>query len=167
MADMVNDCVTRLVAYNGSLQIAHWKADTVTNEHKALGDLYDSMIDHTDKFAEVFMGKYGKTFQFPKDCRIIDLGKTPCGYGMKLVERLKSEFTAGKDDDLLNILADMEASLNKAKYLLKEFDSVPAETEEPEGEEEEKPEATEIEVEVTKKKVPYNRVAEALRRRLS
>ena len=57
MKESPDDTIARLVAYNGSLQIAHWRADTITNEHKALGDLYDTMVEKTDDFAEVFMGK--------------------------------------------------------------------------------------------------------------
>lgn len=112
------DCIARLVAYNGSLQIAHWLADTVTNEHKALGELYESMVDFTDEFAEVYMGKYGVP-TFPKDAKIEDITKDTVGKGLELVEMLQGHFVTGEDDDLLNILADMSAKLNKTAYLLK------------------------------------------------
>lgn len=116
---MEKDCLSRLVAYNGSLQIAHWKADTVTNEHKALGDLYDSMVELVDDFAEVYMGKYG-VVSFPKDAMIEDITEEPASEGLEIVKDAQGKFKVGEDDDLLNILADMSSALNKAKYLLKE-----------------------------------------------
>jgi len=160
----VADCVSRLVAYAGSLHIAHWLADTVTNEHKALGDLYDEISEQTDKFAEVYMGKYGE-ITFPKDAKITDVTGAPAGYGVTLVTKLQKEFTAGKDDELLNILADMSAALNKAKYLLKET----GEPEEAEAEITEEPEEAEGEASVTVVKTGkgMNPVAEALRRKLT
>lgn len=117
--DNVDELIHKLVAYNGGLQIAHWMADTVTNEHKALGELYDSMIALTDDFAEVYMGKYG-VMAFVPNIKIEDLGKSPCAKGCDLVYQICENFDEEEDSDLLNILADMKIALNKAKYLLKE-----------------------------------------------
>jgi hypothetical protein len=105
-----------LVAYNGSLLMAHWAADTVTNEHKALGDLYDSMVELTDSFAEVYMGKCGVVEPTEQTITVLS---NPTEEGLSLVEDLLSNFTEGEDDDLINILADMQAALHKAQYLLK------------------------------------------------
>lgn len=115
----VGECLFDLVAYNGSLQVAHWKANTITNEHKALGDLYDSMVGLTDTFAEAYMGKYGVVEMIPS-CPLMDVTSSPVADGEKIVEDLQEYFKAGEDDDLLNILADMMGTLHKAKYLLKE-----------------------------------------------
>jgi hypothetical protein len=117
--DSQEECIPQLVAYNGSLQIAHWRANTVTNEHKTLGDLYEQMVGFADEFAEVYMGKYG-VVGFPSDAVIRDLGKKPITEGLNIVNSAQKYFDAGKDDDLLNILADIKIALNKAKYLLKE-----------------------------------------------
>ena len=113
-----DECLHELVAYNGSLQIAHWRADTITNEHKTLGDLYDTMIGLTDSLAETFMGKYG-VIDFVSDIVIEDISEKPVAKGLEIIDDLYSYMT-DKDDDLLNIIADMEIALNKAKYLLKE-----------------------------------------------
>lgn len=111
-----SECICSLVAYNASLLLAHWRADTVTNEHKALGDLYEKMSDLVDDFAEVTMGKYGLV----DTCsgKITTL-KNPAAEGLEIVEEAQGEFTVGQDDDVLNILADMSAALNKTAYLLK------------------------------------------------
>jgi hypothetical protein len=129
MAENTSECLVRLLAYVSSVHVAHWLADTVTNEHKVLGDLYDGMTGMTDDFAEVYMGKYGMV-QFPDDAEIEDVRNAPCSKGLELVQRLQSEFKAGPDDDLLNILADMSTLLNKSRYLLKESRNAPRAIEE-------------------------------------
>ena len=106
--------ITKLVAYNGSLLLAHWRANTVTNEHKALGDLYESMSELTDDLAEVCMGKHG-LIEITEEC----IGKldNPPADGLEIVEQLMKEYKG--EEDLTNILADMQIALNKAAYLLK------------------------------------------------
>lgn len=166
--EKVNGCLAELVAYNGSLQIAHWLADTATNEHKALGELYEAMIDLTDNFAEVYMGKHG-VISFPDDTEIEDITDAPVAAGLQEVERLQGYFEAGKDDDLLNILADMQSALNKAKYLLKETSKPIEKSEEPE-EKEEKEEAAPIRAVGMKVKIvkaPPTRIASILKKKFS
>lgn len=116
--DLVVGCIGELVAYNLALQIAHWQANTVTNEHKALGELYESMVDLADMFTETYMGKT-KVIPFPK-VEIIDVSDKPCSKGIEIVHELQEYFETPEDDDVLNILADMLIALHKAKYLLKE-----------------------------------------------
>jgi len=115
----VSTCIAELIAYVGSLHIAHFLADTKTNEHKTLGDLYESMNDLTDEFSEVYMGAYGMV-TFPDDAVISDVTDAPVGEGLELVSKLQTYFVPGTDDDLLNILADMASTLHKSAYLLKE-----------------------------------------------
>lgn len=132
----MNDCselICDLVAYNASLNIAHWRADTKSNEHNALGSLYDALVGETDKFAEIYMGKYG-VVSF-STCELTDIKDAPAE-GLKIVEELQSHFKAGEDDDLLNSLADMSAALNKAAYLLKTQPEESTESEEEEVKEE-------------------------------
>jgi len=109
-----------LVAYNGSLQLAHWCADTKSNEHRTLGKLYEIMLELVDDYAEVCMGKHGLIDKsaIGTDCCLTVLTNPP-EEGLELVVKLRGSLTAGEDDDLLNILADMSAALNRAKYLLK------------------------------------------------
>lgn len=112
----VPDCVGKMMGFNTALQMSHWQADTVTNEHKALGDLYGALVGLLDEFAEVYMGRYG-ALEFQKIQ--VEKLKKPCSEGLEIVEELKEEL----DEDqigLENIVADMEIALLKAKYLLKE-----------------------------------------------
>jgi DNA-binding ferritin-like protein len=113
--------ILNFVAFNANLQIAHWQADTKLNTHKALGDLYDEMIDLTDKLAEVNAGKIGNT-----DFDGAEMNLTPgvaikelLAEGMSNVAAARAELTTGIDDDLMNILADMSTAINRALYFIK------------------------------------------------
>jgi len=116
----LKDAIGELNAYTASLRIAHWKANTVTNEHKALGDLYDSISDLVDSFAETYMGHYGSEKIIIPAKPIIDVSGSPVRRGCEIVDYIRSELKMGEEDDLLNIVADMQGALNKARYLLKE-----------------------------------------------
>ena len=65
------------------------------------------------------MGK-NNVLPFPEAIALEDISDKPCSMGLQLVQDLQEYCTVGEDDDLLNIVADMSAALNKAKYLLKE-----------------------------------------------
>lgn len=107
--------IGRLVSYITSLQFSHWRANTVTNDHNALGSLYEALQGLLDTFLEAYMGCYG-VIDFPKGMTIDEL-KTPAKTGLSIVKELQSQCD---EEDLQNILADMQQALHKAKYLLKE-----------------------------------------------
>lgn len=113
--ETVDQLINKLVAYNASLQIAHWKADTMTSEHIILGNLYEAMTGLADKFTEAYMGDYG-VIEFIGG-ELVDLSENPATKGCELVEQMCD---ACDDDYLCNILEEMQAELYKAKYLLKE-----------------------------------------------
>ena len=104
-----------------NVQIAHWQADTLTSAHETLGELYASITGLTDSLAEVAMGKNG-SIEFPAETIAI----TPnakygelIASGLTVLSDIRAELKTPEDDDLLNIVADLSAALNKAKYLLK------------------------------------------------
>lgn len=104
-----------------NVQLAHWQADTLTSAHETLGGLYASLTSLTDSLAEVAMGKAGAR-EFPAET----IAVTPnAGYadliasGLSALADIRAELKTPDDDDLLNIVADLSAALNKAKYLLK------------------------------------------------
>lgn len=109
-----------LIALNVNVQLAHWRASTLTSEHRTLGDLYDALQEHTDTLAELTFGKAGKV-ELPAR-QITVLGKvSPAELiktGLATVGELRATYKAGVDDDALNVLADLSAALNRAKYLL-------------------------------------------------
>ncbi len=118
----MKDIYTRiheLVAYNGGLHLAHFMADTKTEEHEVLGELYEKMVDLTDTFVEVYMGQYG-VIKFVKGVDLPDLTSKPVTKGLAIVEELDDYFTDEDDEGILNVLAEMDIALYKAKFLLKE-----------------------------------------------
>lgn len=118
---MKHQHITALVAFNTNLQLAHWQADTVTNVHRTLGDLYEQTVDLVDKLAEVFMGKRNDRTFLNADIKLVagaDV-KELLAVGIQAVADARTGCTAGEDDDLLNILADISSAINRAKYLLK------------------------------------------------
>jgi DNA-binding ferritin-like protein len=113
--------ITSLVAFNVNLQLAHWQADTRTNAHKTLGDLYEQLNDLLDMLAEVTLGKDGnvsfesETLQLTPNVshgELLSVGRTLC-------QTILDELDEEKDCDLENIIADMLISINRAAYLLK------------------------------------------------
>lgn len=117
--------ITDLLALNDNLRIAHWQASTTTNEHKTLGELYDTLSELTDDLAEATLGKMGpgSVNQFPSGETIVlnvSAGyPAVIGEAVKVLAAVKAELNPTVDDDLLNIVADMSNAVNKARYLLK------------------------------------------------
>lgn len=114
------DCIIELMSIQANVKLAHWQADSCTNEHKALGDLYDSLDGLVDNFAELVLGKNGDRKIKVSNITLVDEVDhcdLVCG-AIKALGHIRSDCKQGDDDDLLNILADISAALNKAKYLL-------------------------------------------------
>ena len=113
--------ILQLVAFQTNLLLAHWQADTLTNAHKALGDLYAEVSEKIDELSEVSMGKDNdrefpeETFQIAPDLALPELFY----FGLGAVAAFRETCTPGEDDDLLNIAADISAAINHAKYFLR------------------------------------------------
>ena len=124
----------KFLGYLSHIRTFHWNADTKTNEHNALGKLYDQLDELLDTYVETYIGKCGGkvTDDDLDSCGCTDNGEL-VDYGCQLVDESRVNFEAGDDDDMLNILADMETALNKARYFLK---TGPEPEEEGENEEE-------------------------------
>ena len=119
-AKLPTDCVSEFLSLLANIRLAHWQADSRTNEHKALGDLYESVDGSVDEMVEILLGKNGSRDVDAKGLTLFanaDLAQL-LEAGMEIVEHIRTELETGTDDDMLNILADISAALNKAKYLL-------------------------------------------------
>lgn len=114
--------LTSLLALVANLHIAHWKADTYGNTHRVLGDLYSGLDDLTDQLAECAMGKDG-SIDFPRNEAVqfnfTDNAADLLAEAAEIFSEIRAELSTPNDDDLLNIVAEMSAAINKAKYLLK------------------------------------------------
>jgi hypothetical protein len=78
------------------------------------------MDDLIDDYAEICMGKHGgKASASAFDKAPTDDNAAMIQFGSDCVSSQRATCKQGVDDDLLNILADMDTALNKARYLLK------------------------------------------------
>jgi hypothetical protein len=118
----MSDIIFRLIEIEQQMRILHWQTRSYAR-HQAFGDLYNSLGDLIDQFAEVFMGKYGR-FDVDHDHQIKLVNLTDItGDGffednIRFLIGLSSRFDEQNDTDLLNIRDEILASLNKLKYLL-------------------------------------------------
>lgn len=112
--------LARMLGFHATVWAAHWIAATKTNEHKALGDLYESWGGSLDSLAELSMGKTRDRAFSPEQASInpqVDYAAL-VDNGLSLVESFRDTCETGEDDDVLNVLADMSHALNKASYML-------------------------------------------------
>lgn len=113
--------ITELVTFAANVQISHWEADTLTSAHETLGKLYSRLIAEVDTLAELYMGKtenrtgFAATVNLADNADLADLLDS----GLDIVNRARTGTVAGKDDDILNVLADISAAINHTRYLLR------------------------------------------------
>ena len=94
----------------------HWTTDN-NARHMALAVYYDGVVDLTDRFAESYMGKYGKFINFPS---VYHQPKDP----IKYMESLQSFVKDARDDlpqdsELQNIIDEIADLINSTTYKLK------------------------------------------------
>lgn len=110
--------MSAMLALLNDLRVAHWNADTKSEQHEALGEIYDSLDELADRFAEAYMGAKsakvaGASFS---DTQLMERGAAICS---ALCGSLNKE----TDSALCNIVDEMKESVDKARYLLKAKDS--------------------------------------------
>lgn len=107
-----------LIQFEQQLRIFHWQTKSYAR-HQAYGSTYDALGNLIDKFAEVYMGKYGR-FSIPQ----ITLKNLE---GEEQIEGLLNSFIKGletfsgmfeNDPDLLNLRDEILADAHKLKYLI-------------------------------------------------
>lgn len=103
-----------------AVKLAHWNADTKSTEHEALGELYVALAAATDRFVEGWIGKHKGTVTADSTLALTNASTSDlCEAGTTTVNALRLNLVAGQDEDLLNILAEADEALNKARYILK------------------------------------------------
>ena len=103
------------------IHLFHWQTE-VGDKHKALGDYYDDFLEQLDELMEIVMGKYGrfsvKSVGTPKP--LVDLKDVSVeefvNSKVSIFEDAKKLFS--KDPEILNILDEIIAEIQKLKYLL-------------------------------------------------
>jgi len=117
--------MTEFLSILAQIRIFHWQTKSYA-EHKALGELYESLDELVDDFIETFSGSKGKV-PAAKDLFSIRAknysGKeSTMMYMDEIVGYLSDELPKFLDEktdtDLLNIRDDMLGAVNHTKYLL-------------------------------------------------
>lgn len=110
--------------YTSQIKFFHWQTKSYS-EHKALDSLFSGLVELADELVESTMGKYGRpTSTTGKDSFTISNYEEGGleNFLNSLIEcytnECKKSFNPESDSDLLNILDEMVALVNKTKYLL-------------------------------------------------
>jgi len=110
--------------YTSQIKFFHWQTKSYS-EHKALDSLFSGLVELADELVESTMGKYGRpTSTGGKDSYTISNYEEGGleNFLNSLIEcytnECKKSFDPESDSDLLNILDEMVALVNKTKYLL-------------------------------------------------
>jgi hypothetical protein len=126
-AKYTSDKSISLLAMNGlslrdQIHVFHWQTE-IGDQHSALGDFYGSFLEQLDGLMEVVMGKYGrfsvKAVGTPAplvDLKDVNIDELVSKY-VSLFESYKKD-TFKNDPEILNILDEIIASIQKLKYLL-------------------------------------------------
>ena len=110
----------QLLGFRDNLHVAHWQAPRKTNEHAVLGELYDAILPMIDELTELAIARDGDV-EFSA-VSIAITNRAPYAEllagGLSLVAEVRGTFTAGEDDDALNILADIAGEIRRAAFKL-------------------------------------------------
>lgn len=119
---MKEDVILKLVQIQNQFRFLHWQT-TGDAKHRAYGDMYESLSDMIDDFAEACMGKHGR-FEFEPEFLIsfqnissLSIQEFVDGITEFLIS-LTDVYDNKYDTDLLNLRDEILLKVNKLKYLL-------------------------------------------------
>lgn len=101
-----------------NVKLYHWMTKSYAR-HKASDEFVDTFMSLTDKFVEVYIGKYGRLTMNKKD-KSISLLQLDDKNITKFMDEAIAQFMGfvdEKDVDLLNLRDEIIALLNHTKYL--------------------------------------------------
>ena len=114
----------KALVHSSQIKLLHWQTKSYA-EHKAFDKLFKGIIGLQDDLVEVIMGKYGRpTLNDDGDSlALYNYADCDCMDAIKKIRDCycndcKSYFTAEEDPEILNILDEIIALLDKTMYLL-------------------------------------------------
>lgn len=114
-------CIQKILNFQNEIKLHHWGTNSYS-QHKALGNLYETLDGLLDTFAETYMGTRGKgeineirslSFNGPAKTNPINVLNSFEDY---LKTEVETELQG--ESALLNIRDEMLASVQQTKYLL-------------------------------------------------
>jgi len=94
------------------MHIAHLQTTSFA-EHKALNGYYDGILDLTDKFSEVYFGRYKRV-----EIVIPESKNAPAVEHLREMQQTIDSERTNYSSELQNIMDEMLALINKTLYLL-------------------------------------------------
>ena len=125
-AKYTDDRSIAVLAMNGlslrdQIHVFHWQTE-VGDKHKALGDYYDDFLEQLDGLMEVVMGKYGRfsVKSVGTPAPLVDLKDVNVEefVDSKVSIFVEAKKIFSKDPEILNIIDEVIAEIQKLKYLL-------------------------------------------------
>lgn len=122
MTTFGDDIVRTFFKFENELKLYHWQTFSYAR-HKAADSLFSDLVDSTDEFIEMFMGKYGKRVKLtPK--RMYIRSFTDANVNELLLEfrdflaHLERHLPSKRNtSDLLNIRDELMGKVNQTLYL--------------------------------------------------
>lgn len=112
--------ITPLVQFQQQLRIFHWQTDSYA-QHKAFGNIYESLDDLVDSFVEKYMGTFGRskpTTTFVLELKPLSQSNVDIAI-QHFIDYLKNMDNEIPDNtDLLNIRDEILGEIHQLKYLL-------------------------------------------------
>lgn len=118
---MANSCptfVAECFALRTAIHFAHLSSKSYS-EHIALNEFYDTLLELTDKYAEVYMGLQGQVPQSKWPAVELPSGSPVSMLGEFLEDIGEEEEEDSDHQSLLNILAEMEELTAQTLYKLR------------------------------------------------
>jgi len=119
------ELISFFFSLSNTVKLYHWSTN-LYSRHKSSDDLFNTITDLTDKFMEIYQGKYGKISKsiineidiksklISDDNFVIYLRNV----SQFLEDIVKNKLLSSKDSDLLNIRDELLGEINKTIYLL-------------------------------------------------
>ena len=123
-ADSVSFVAMKALMHASQIKLLHWQTKSYA-EHKALDKLFNGIVAFQDDLVETIMGKYGRP-NLSGDMKVLTMYNyedCDCSEAIEKIKHCyykecKSYFTAEEDPEILNILDEIIALLDKTMYLL-------------------------------------------------
>ena len=119
----MSEYITFFFDLSNNTKFYHWMTHSYPR-HKASDVLFNSIIELSDKFMEVYMGRYGRPKTTDRNSLKLNLklynDKSIMEYYKTCITYLEGSFTSNlteKDTDLISLRDDIKEKLNQTLYL--------------------------------------------------
>lgn len=113
----VDEHFVNLLLFQTQLKVMHWGTESFS-EHKAYGEIYESIDEGLDSLVESYQGYHGR-IDFESTCELIGFRNVQTESWLNSIlgclKTLRDNFT---ESDLQNMADELIAGVSKLKYLL-------------------------------------------------